>query len=235
MRKNTITSVANAKTAESVEKQSKSGYDLIFLGIILLLVFYALPNFSEVSLLSIFSAKFLALNEAAKVASNENTIAAINTVPSGEVKTEQLTVTEAQKIKAQEITQNSNVEVESIIAYPDDPQKGKWGKLPYRNDRSMTATVMPSGTFKAGKPLFKVHINVRSVNPMNPLTGSVQFHLHPTFAFPDPSIYVLNGEANLELMAWGAFTIGAEADRGMTQLELNLAELPEAPLLFRSS
>ena len=43
----------------------------------------------------------------------------------------------------------------------------------------------------------------------------------------------VNGIATLQLIAYGAFTVGAECDGGTTKLELNLAELPDAPQLFK--
>ena len=41
------------------------------------------------------------------------------------------------------------------------------------------------------------------------------------------------GRAVLEQRAWGAYTVGVAADGGQTRLELNLAELADAPSLFR--
>ena len=40
--------------------------------------------------------------------------------------------------------------------------------------------------------------------------------------------------AELALDAWGAFTVGAIADSGLTRLELDLAEIDEAPSSFKS-
>ena len=65
--------------------------------------------------------------------------------------------------------------------------------------------------------------------------GSVQFFLHDTFANSKPVVAVgPNGVAELTLDAWGAFTVGAIADFGLTRLELDLAELDEAPSSFKS-
>jgi hypothetical protein len=115
--------------------------------------------------------------------------------------------------------------------YFDDPQKNKWGGQAARNGRIMTATVMPSSV----KEFYRVEIKVISTDPSRPLTGFVLFHLHDTFRNPDPVIAVQNGSAILKLnMVYGAFTVGAEADNGYTQLELDLAELPNAPEEFRS-
>lgn len=45
---------------------------------------------------------------------------------------------------------------------------------------------------------------------------------------------VVEGAAMIERIAYGAFTVGAEADGGATRLELDLVDLPDAPELFRS-
>jgi hypothetical protein len=54
----------------------------------------------------------------------------------------------------------------------------------------------------------------------------VLFALHPTFGSP-PFRYamVTNGIAEVKLVSYGSFTVGASADKGVTQLELDLAEL----------
>jgi hypothetical protein len=115
----------------------------------------------------------------------------------------------------------------------DDPQKGKWGGSPRRNDRVLKGTVTPEGT---GGNLFKVLLTVESENPaQHPLTGTVVFHLHPSFTPSDVPVTVdAGGVARLERIAYGAFTVGAECDNGQTQLELDLATLPEAPAAFRA-
>ncbi len=67
-----------------------------------------------------------------------------------------------------------------------------------------------------------------------PLAGSVQFLLHPSFANDRPVVAVQNGEATLTVMSWGAFTAGAVADGGATKLELDLSQLAGAPEPWRS-
>lgn len=112
----------------------------------------------------------------------------------------------------------------------DDPQKGKWGEQAESNERKITAKVelseMPN--------LYKVTLEVISTNPLNPLTGVVKFHLHPSFNNSEPIIAVTEGTAILVLSTvYGAFTAGAEADEGKTRLEIDLADLPNAPQEFR--
>ena len=68
---------------------------------------------------------------------------------------------------------------------------------------------------------------------VEPLAGEIEFHLHPSF---HPSVIRVPAEvrsAQVKLRAWGAFTVGASADSGRTKLELNLAELADAPEEFR--
>jgi hypothetical protein len=114
--------------------------------------------------------------------------------------------------------------------YNDDPQKGKWGGINERNERRISGEVVPSKT--AG--LYKVTIKVESTNKDIPLKGLVKFHLHDSFHNPDPIISVEDGLAVLRLSkVFGAFTVGAEADNGQTILELDLAELKDAPKYFK--
>jgi hypothetical protein len=68
-----------------------------------------------------------------------------------------------------------------------------------------------------------------------PLEGEVEFHLHQTFPNPVLRRPVRDGVAMCQLMAYGAFTAGAVADRGRTQLELDLALDPAYPEEFRNN
>jgi hypothetical protein len=120
----------------------------------------------------------------------------------------------------------------AAIRHVDDPQKGRWGGRSEANGRRLTAKVTPA----PGTPAwFLVHLEVTSLDPVNqPLTGNVIFHLHPTFDPPDRTVAAVDNKAVLDIYAYGAFTVGAEADNGSTRLELDLAELPDAPPEFRS-
>jgi hypothetical protein len=112
----------------------------------------------------------------------------------------------------------------------DDPQKGKWGGHNELNGRRLQAKVTPA---KGSDDWFSVLLEVVSADANRPLTGSVLFHLHPTFANPDRTVRVTQGVARLSLLAYGAFTVGAEADNGETKLELDLSTLEDAPSTFR--
>jgi hypothetical protein len=111
---------------------------------------------------------------------------------------------------------------------PEDPEKGRWGGLAMANGREVTATVreLEPGWFEAT-------IKVRSTDPERPLTGEVNFFLHPTLIPPVRSATATEGVATLRVESYGAYTVGVDADHGETQLELDLALLEDAPKLFR--
>jgi SIR2-like domain/prokaryotic YEATS domain len=111
---------------------------------------------------------------------------------------------------------------------PEDPQKGKWGGKSTANGREVKATVreLEPGWFEAT-------IAVHSTRANKPLRGDVFFHLHPTIVPPVRSAPAVRGAARIKVESYGAYTVGVEADGGSTRLELDLAMLPNAPMLFR--
>lgn len=109
----------------------------------------------------------------------------------------------------------------------DDPQKGRWGGKSARNGRQLEAKVR-----SIPNDWFEIILDVIRLEG-EPLEGEVEFHLHPSFYPSTVSIPVDNQSAKLKLRAWGSFTVGALADAGLTKLELNLAELPNAPDQFK--
>ena len=116
------------------------------------------------------------------------------------------------------------------IADPDDPQKGRWGGSSTRNGRKLSGRVTP---LQGNKDWYAVRLEVRSIDPRNPLTGDVVFHLHPTFQNSENVVPVRDGIGTLSLVAWGAFTVGAVVDQGATTLELDLQDIEDAPDEFR--
>lgn len=112
----------------------------------------------------------------------------------------------------------------------NDPQKGRWGASYRSNDREVTARVVRSSLLPE---LFNIHLEVFSTNQRNPLKGQVVFHLHPTFFNPERTVKVQNGRAELDLVAYGSFTVGVECDNRRTTLELDLAELEGVPQDFK--
>jgi len=112
---------------------------------------------------------------------------------------------------------------------PDDPNKGCFGGSPSSNGKVLRAMVRPT---HRDDDWFEVRLEVAAEAGKPLLEGTVRFHLHPTFTMPEIAREAVGGVARLKLTAWGAFTVGAETSDG-TRLELDLAELPTAPMAFR--
>jgi cellulose biosynthesis protein BcsQ len=112
----------------------------------------------------------------------------------------------------------------------DDPQKGRFGGKAEANGRRLAASVRPSSD---DSDWFYIDVWVESTGS-TPLTGEVLFHLHDTFDPPVLSVTAKGNVARESLGAYGAFTIGAEADGGTTRLELDLSTLSDAPARFRT-
>ena len=123
--------------------------------------------------------------------------------------------------------------VEQIHSDADlDPLKSSWqGSLKDRN-RSIFAQVHPL----EGTNYYQLRIVVHSTDPIRePLKGSVQFHLDPSFPNPNPIIEVKNGEAILNLLSYGSFTLGAETEDG-AKLKIDLAQdVPGVSEQFKNS
>lgn len=113
--------------------------------------------------------------------------------------------------------------------FANDPQRGRFGGRFADNERTLRASVRPTGRDK----WCAVTITVRPDNAAAPLIGeNVFFFVHDSFE-PDEFTVRVNGDGDavLQLVAWGAFTVGAVADNGETLLELDLADpqLVDAP------
>ncbi len=118
----------------------------------------------------------------------------------------------------------------------DDPWKGQFGGKNSDGNCKLTAEVIPdilsSGDIDSSR-LFYITLRVESTDPSHKLEGeSVQFYVHDTFLNSKPVVPVVNGIAELNLRAWGAFTVGAITDKkdGSVKLELDLAELKDPAL-----
>ncbi len=114
----------------------------------------------------------------------------------------------------------------------NDPWKGVFGgkSMDKLNGRKLSAKVTP---LQQSPGWFAIELSLSSLPESLPLENNVQFFLHDTFPSVMPIVKAQNGSAQLHLKAWGAFTVGVLADEGRTKLELDLAELPDAPTLFR--
>lgn len=112
-----------------------------------------------------------------------------------------------------------------------DPQKGKWGGKSVNNGRKLSAKVekIPNENY-----VRRVIFRVSSTNQVEkPLKGKVVFHLHPTFTRQIREADVVDGIAEISLVAYGAFTVGAEADNGGTLLEFDLVDLDDGDSFFK--
>jgi hypothetical protein len=120
-----------------------------------------------------------------------------------------------------------------LILNHEDPQKGQWKSNSINNERELKATVI-----EEAKGLFKIKLQVVSTNPKNnPLKTDdlILFALHNTFGDPPFKLVKTdNHTAELSFYTYGSFTVGAFADNGTTELELDLAELPNVSSYFKT-
>jgi len=110
-------------------------------------------------------------------------------------------------------------------SYPDNPWRGQFNGQSKADDTELSATVTP---WEKDPFYFTIKLIIKALSPERAaiLAGkSALVYLHPTFG-PDPRSVSFNpeGVAELELLSYGAFTVGVLLDTG-TKLELNLAEL----------
>jgi uncharacterized integral membrane protein len=112
--------------------------------------------------------------------------------------------------------------------FPDDPWRGKFGGSNKVDDCSLTAEITP---LTGNDQFFTVKLNLTTTEPPQRNGQSATFYLHPTFG-PDPKkvAFTQGGIATLELIAYGAFTVGVLLEDGK-KLELNLATLADKPEL----
>jgi uncharacterized membrane protein (DUF485 family) len=120
-----------------------------------------------------------------------------------------------------------------LILNNSDPQKGQWKSKAINNERELKATVT-----EETKGLYKIHLQVVSTNPKNnPLKNGeyILFALHNTFGNPPFKLVKVEKQiAELNFYSYGSFTVGAFADNGITELELDLAELPDVSSYFKT-
>jgi hypothetical protein len=115
-----------------------------------------------------------------------------------------------------------------------DPEKGRWGWLAERDGFKLSAEVRES---RFSHDWFDIDIAVTGPAGTDAEGLAVRYHLHPTFPRPIMDAPFHGDVAHLKVGAYGAFTVGAEVLAGesvITALELDLSQLEEAPLVFRS-
>ncbi|MEO6720598.1 MAG: pYEATS domain-containing protein [Ferruginibacter sp.] len=116
---------------------------------------------------------------------------------------------------------------EKEITVAGDLQKNRWGGKAERNGRVIKASVNEKG-FRN----FQIKVTIES--PERPRANrkqQVAFFLHDTFPNEIKYATMLNSEAEIELEAYEAFTIGAYLEYG-TELELDLNMQPGYPKEF---
>ncbi|MBK9110100.1 MAG: hypothetical protein IPM92_17480 [Saprospiraceae bacterium] len=129
---------------------------------------------------------------------------------------------ETMAMMAQGVGKGLEVKVRNEKAFheneSDDPLKANWnGQLEDKGKRiSASVDEIP------GSGLYRLKIFVRSIYKQEPLKGKVQFFLHPSFNNPKPVIEAKDGEACLQLVSYGSFTLGAQTEDG-AMLKLDLA------------
>lgn len=113
---------------------------------------------------------------------------------------------------------------------PDDPQKGLWGGKSSSNGWTVTAKVIQAET-----DWFLTRLIVTAQpGSRKKLVGTVTFFLHNSFAKPVRRVNAgVDGAAILRTWSYGAFTVGIVIHSDGTTLELDLAELEDAPKKFR--
>ncbi len=132
--------------------------------------------------------------------------------------------------KNQGLESNVDLKTKDSSKIDDDPQKGKWGGRSTDGNKRLIATVTP---LENSPNFFKVKLLVIS-NDKSKFLGRVKFHLHPSFGNSVRTVDSENGEAQLNLISYGAFTVGVETEDG-TKLELDLAEDKSFPEVFRAN
>lgn len=122
----------------------------------------------------------------------------------------------------------------TLIRYPDDPWRGLFGgRMESLADGVMLRASVKSLALNPNE--FEVTLTVEPLDP-DRVTLSGQkalFFLHPTFGRDPRAVsFGPDGRAVLPLIAYGAFTVGVLLESG-EKLELNLAEVADAPPMFR--
>lgn len=115
-----------------------------------------------------------------------------------------------------------------------DPQKGQWGGD--RANKTRKITVGEITPLKRDRNFFRIPLSLESTDPVNdPVKGNVTFYLHPTFRSDVRVVEAAGGVATLELVAYGAFTVGVKTDDG-NKLEIDLSAPDiKAPQQFKDN
>ena len=115
---------------------------------------------------------------------------------------------------------------------PNDPWKGRFGNTSTADGYALSAAVLP---IPGNDEFFKVTLTVQADTGKATLTDGefVRIFIHDSYLEYKPVVPIKGGKAEIELISWGAFTVGVLANKGKTKLELDMAELESAPSRFR--
>ncbi|RAR99349.1 pYEATS domain-containing protein [Ensifer adhaerens] len=119
------------------------------------------------------------------------------------------------------------------IMEQSDPHKGRWGGVASKDGFLLSAEFVPG----AGSRSWVTVVLTVEADPdliSSSYEEPVEFFLHPTF-HPDRVRTVFRGyKARLELGCYGGFTVGAWLPGPGIELELDLAELKDAPHIIKN-
>ncbi|WP_133064281.1 pYEATS domain-containing protein [Sandarakinorhabdus cyanobacteriorum] len=113
------------------------------------------------------------------------------------------------------------------IQEPDDPQKGRFGGIAERHHFVLSAQ------FFATRNPGWTRIRLTIAGPAR--DGELaRFYVHDSFVPPELEGSFLKGRASVEVTAWGGFTVGGWIPSAKLELELDLAQMPDAPEPIRT-
>jgi hypothetical protein len=117
-----------------------------------------------------------------------------------------------------------------------DPNKGAFGRRQFVDPYVLTARIRVDDSDDDDPSLtFVVDLKVRSVDPRQPLSGDVTFHLHPEIDEPVRKVRSVNGVAVLVgAESYGTYTVGVTVHKSGARLELDLDRAPGASTEFRN-
>jgi hypothetical protein len=116
------------------------------------------------------------------------------------------------------------------IEVANDANKRRFGGLASRNGYTLSATFAEAER----SDWVRIELTVLADASRAPsYTDTVEFFLHSTFSPSRVQATFRGHRASLSVKAWGGFTVGAWLPKSQTELECDLAELPDAPRIIR--
>lgn len=136
----------------------------------------------------------------------------------------------AQGLKADSEWVEAPAELTAPGRFKNDTRKGRFGGKAERKGLEVEAD-FPRHTDRWAEIRLSVHATKKDADVSD--IKAVEFFLDSTFDAPRVKAAMINGEAQLTLTAWGGFTVGVWIPAREIALELDLAELPNAPRAIR--